>query len=111
MDDDFTTADAVAVIFELVREINSTLAASHNPTRALAQGALAIFRELTDVLGLLYSEEQSGGMEKEVEALIEARQAARKEKNWAEADRIRDRLKDRALFWKTRLRASNGEKA
>ena len=96
MDDDFNTADAVAVIFELVREINSATA-SNSPTKALAKGSLEIFRELTDVLGLLYSEEQSGGMEKEVEALIEARQAARKEKNWAEADRIRDRLKDMGI--------------
>ena len=55
--------------------------------------------ELTDVLGLLYGEADSAGAESdaEVEALIEARAAARSEKNWAEADRIRDKLTEMGI--------------
>lgn len=54
-----------------------------------------MFNELTDVLGLIYGENnEDAEFAAEVEKLIEARQNARKEKNWAEADRIRDQLKD-----------------
>ena len=92
MDDDLNTADAVAVIFELVREINAAVSPASNPTKALAKECTAIFDELAGVLGLPISkpEEDIGA---EVEKLIEARQAARKAKNFAEADRIRDELK------------------
>ncbi len=92
MDDDINTADAVAVIFELVREINAAVSPASNPTKALAKACAAIFDELSDVLGLpiVKPEEDIGA---EVEKLIEARQAARKAKNYAEADRIRDELK------------------
>ena len=91
MDDDFNTADAVSAIFELVREINAAVSPATNPSKALAQGCLAVFTELADVLGIPY-----GGAEDadaEIEEKIAARQAARKAKNWAEADRIRDELK------------------
>ncbi len=95
MDDDFNTADGIAVIFELVRDMNTALVAQNAPTKELAKAYLAIFDELTDVLGILYdSGEEDMDFAKEVEALIEARQNARKEKNWAEADHIRDQLKD-----------------
>ena len=92
MDDDFNTADAVAVIFELVREINAAVSPASNPTKAIAKICAAIFDELAGVLGLPIAkpEEDIGA---EVEKLIEARQAARKAKNFAEADRIRDELK------------------
>lgn len=93
MDDDFNTADAVSVIFELVRELNSLTAAEMNPSKAFSQTALTFLMELVDVLGLLYGESAEKDISKEVEALIEARQAARKAKNWAEADRIRDEIK------------------
>ena len=91
LDDDFNTADAVSVIFELVRESNS-LASVSEPSKAFAQAALKIFDELTGVLGLIYGDADDSSLDKDVEALIEARQAARKAKNWTEADNIRDRL-------------------
>ena len=92
MDDDLNTADAVAVIFELVREINAAVSPSSNPTKALARACGAIFDELSGVIGLPISKPEEG-IDAEVEALIEARQAARKAKNFAESDRIRDELK------------------
>lgn len=95
MDDDFNTADGIAVIFELVRDMNTALAAQNAPTKELAKAYLSIFDELTGVLGILYnSGEEDADFARKVESLIEARQNARKEKNWAEADRIRDQLKD-----------------
>ena len=98
MDEDFNTADAVAVIFELVREANSRTSPDKKPSIALANEALKMFDELTGVLGLIYGEDDDNSLAEEVEALIVARQAARKEKNWAEADRIRDKLKDMGII-------------
>jgi len=92
MDDDLNTADAVAVIFELVREINAAVSPSSNPTKALAKACSAIFDELSGVIGLPISKPEES-IDAEIEALIEARQAARKAKNFAESDRIRDELK------------------
>ena len=98
MDDDFNTADAISVIFEMVRDINSATAADKNPTKAVAAASLEIFNELVDVLGLLYEDaDDDAELAAEVEKLIAARQAARSEKNWAEADRIRDVLKDMGI--------------
>ena len=99
MDDDFNTADAISVIFELVREANSITAPGNNPTAAVAKKCLEMFSELTDVLGLIYGEEDTDdeALRREVEALIAARAAARAEKNWAEADRIRDSLKEMGI--------------
>ena len=93
MDDDLNTADAIAVIFELVRESNS-VSAMPEPSKEFAVAALAMLTELTDVLGLLYADAVSAdaGLDAEVEALIDARSAARLDKNWAEADKIRDKL-------------------
>ena len=92
MDDDLNTADAVSVIFELVRAIN--IAVEKTPTKALAQACLEMLHEFTQVLGLLYQKKEGEeSLDAKVEAMIQARQAARKEKNFAEADRIRDELK------------------
>ena len=90
MDDDLNTADAVAVIFDLVREINTFISAPH--AKSALEAAAELFDALTDVLGILYNRKKES-LEEEVEQLIAARQAARKERNWAEADRIRDELK------------------
>lgn len=91
MDDDFNTADAVSVIFELAREINAAVSPAANPSQALAKACRDIFLELCDVLGIPFGQAES--LDSEIEAMIAARQTARKEKNWAEADRIRDELK------------------
>jgi len=91
MDDDFNTADAVSVIFELVREGNS-IAADPEPSKEFAHSTIKTLNELVDVLGLLYGDSSDDSIDSEVEALIETRQVARKDKNWAEADAIRDKL-------------------
>ena len=96
LEDDFNTADAVAVVFELARECNSAVSPVTNPPRELARICLELFDELSDVLGLPCRAE-SDAIDTEIEALIEARQIARGEKNFAEADRIRDELKDRGI--------------
>jgi cysteinyl-tRNA synthetase len=90
MDDDFNTADAVSVLFEVVRAANK--AVGEAPTKEGAAALLKLVLEFTDVLGLLYGKEEEN-LDDKVEALIAQRQQARKDKNWAEADRIRDELK------------------
>lgn len=95
MDDDLNTADAIASIFELVRDINTNVV-GNTPSKALVEGAIAMFDELTGVLGLVYNR-KTETLDSDVEALIDARTNARKEKNWAEADRIRDQLKEMGI--------------
>lgn len=91
MDDDLNTADGLAAVFELVRDINVSVLSSGS--KALLEEAAALFDTLaTDVLGLVYNRKKET-LEADIAARIEARQAARKAKNWAEADRIRDELK------------------
>ncbi|MBP2018382.1 cysteinyl-tRNA synthetase [Symbiobacterium terraclitae] len=91
MDDDFNTAEGIAVLFDLSRELNSRVAPG--ASRVLAEGGLALLKELAGVLGLLQRERAAQDLDAEVEALIAARQEARKARNFAEADRIRDQLK------------------
>jgi len=94
MDDDINTADALAAIFDLVREANTFL----NPTRsrAVVEGTYKLLMELSDVLGIL--QKNAGTLDEEIEALIAQRQQARKEKNWALADKIRDDLKAKGII-------------
>lgn len=93
MDDDLNTADAISVVFELVTAINT--AVKDGATKEFAQKALDVLMELTTVLGLLQQdpEEAAAEIEPEVQALIDERQAARKAKDFARADEIRDQLK------------------
>ena len=94
MDDDLNTADAIAALFELAKDINVRVAAGI--AREEGEAALTLFGELTGVLGLLYAREKENG-DAEVEALIAARAQARARKDWAEADRIRDQLKEEGI--------------
>lgn len=91
MEDDLNTADALAAIFELVRDINTKVIAEV-ANKADCEAAAKMFDELCGVLGLVYNR-KSESLDDEVEALIAQRTQARKDKNWAEADRIRDELK------------------
>lgn len=90
MDDDLNTADAIGVLFELVRAINSAVEAA--PKAALAEASLRMIEEFAEVLGLLYHRRREETPDAQVQALIDARQSARAAKNFAEADRIRDEL-------------------
>ena len=94
MDDDLNTADGISAVFELVKDINVNVIDSKSSE--LIKYAIDLFDELTNVLGLVYNRD-TGSLDEEIEKLIEARQNARKEKNWAEADRIRDELKAQGI--------------
>ena len=98
MDDDLNTADAIAALFELAREINTKCSVSEAPSKELCEFALALFQELADVLGLLYAKKQPASLDQEIEDLIARRAEARKNKDWATADAIRDELKARHVI-------------
>lgn len=94
MDDDLNTADALSAIFELTREINAYMGAHQDATKAFLTAAHALFMELTGVLNIVQKHEDAAADPdaEKIEALIAQRAAAKKEKNFAEADRIRDEL-------------------
>lgn len=92
MDDDLNTADGLAALFGLAREINSSV--NGGSSKELCQKALDLYMELANVLGLLYVEKDNS-LDAEIEALIEKRTQARKNRDWATADAIRDELKAR----------------
>ncbi len=95
MDDDFNTADAITVLFELSKDLNTNL--NINSSKEVLSKALEVLRELGAPLGML-QKSTKGSLEDEVEALIEARQKARKERDFAMADKIRDDLKARGII-------------
>lgn len=90
MDDDLNTAGAIGAIFEIVYFANTALTAES--AKADIDATLALIRELGEVLGL-FMKSTKKSIDEEIEALIEERNQARKEKNWAKADEIRDKLK------------------
>ena len=94
MDDDFNTADAISVLFDLIRDINSNIGI--NSSKELCEMALELIRELGLPLGIL-QKTTKGNLEAEIEALIAERQQARKDRNFALADKIRDELKARGI--------------
>ena len=100
MDDDLNTADALSAVFELTREINAWMSAHQDATKALLNGMHDLFMELTGVLGLAQAREEAAGDEAEIEALIAQRAAAKKNKDFAEADRIRGVLADMGIIIK-----------
>ncbi|MCQ2481158.1 MAG: cysteine--tRNA ligase [Clostridia bacterium] len=95
LDDDLNTADGIAAVFDLVKDIN-TAVLGKGASKATIEYAAKVFDTLTDVLGLVYNRKEESS-DAEIDALIEARTQARKDKNWAEADRIRDLLKEMGI--------------
>ena len=95
MDDDLNTADAISAVFELVKDINTSVI-TDEPSKELVEYATKLFDELTGVLGLVYNR-KTENLDDKIEKLIEARTQARKDRNWAEADRIRDELKSQGI--------------
>lgn len=98
MDDDLNTADGIAALFELTKDINTHIL-SKKVSKNVCEQAARIFDELCDVLGLLYNR-KSNDLSDDIEALIEKRETARKDKDWATADQIRDDLKARGIILK-----------
>ena len=106
MDDDFNTPEAIAVLFDLANQVNRL----RESDEAAAAEKAAVLKKLANVLGLLEADPeaflQSGAGEAadiagdtaRIEALIDARKTAREEKNWAEADRIRDELDEMGVI-------------
>lgn len=97
MDDDLNTADAISAIFELITAINTKV--RDGASREFAQGCMDILMELADVVGLLQKDEDDA-LDDDIQALIDERQEARKAKNFARADEIRDMLKERGITLK-----------
>lgn len=96
MDDDLNTADGISAVFELITEINTMLRGGIS--KSYAKAALDIFNELTGVLGIIKAKETN--IDADIEALVEERQQARKNKDFARADEIRDELKARGYTLK-----------
>jgi len=96
MDDDFNTAAGLAAIHDLIREINTVLAGpglkAHD--REAVLDAIAKF---DSVLGI-FGPEDSADLDAEIEALVEERQAARRDRNFARSDEIRDLLAEKGII-------------
>lgn len=97
MDDDLNTADAIAAIFDIVYIANTEITSASG--KEAIELALSLIRELGGVLGL-FEKETKKSLDAEVEELIKKREEARKVKNWAEADAIRDKLKEMNIVLK-----------
>lgn len=95
MDDDFNTADAITAIFDLIKDTNTNI--NINSSKELAKEALSLIRELGAPLGMFQKSTKDAALAEEVERLIEERQQARKNKDFALSDKIRDDLKDRGI--------------
>jgi len=92
MDDDFNTANAISVLYQLAKSANQYLLESHTSTKVINQ-FLQTFDELSNVLGINLVKEEAM-LDEEIEALIQKRTEARKNRDFALADQIRDQLKD-----------------
>ena len=95
MEDDLNTADALAAVFTLAKDIN--MAIDSGAKKDTLSACATAMDELTDVLGLLYNRKKDT-IDSEIEELIAKRTQARKDRNFAEADAIRDKLKDMGII-------------
>lgn len=92
MDDDLNTADAIAAVFDIVYASNTELSTDVKNAKSVIEKALGLIREIGGVLGL-FEKQSKKSIDSEIEELIEKRNKARSEKDWAAADAIRDQLK------------------
>ncbi len=95
MEDDLNTADAISIIFELVKLINTSV--NGESTKEFATKAYNTLELLSDILGIIIKEEK-GLLDEEIENLIQERQDARKAKNFARADEIRNLLTEKGII-------------
>lgn len=98
LEDDLNTADAITAIFEMVTAINTYI--RNDCSSAFAEEALKVLLKFSNVLGLLEADSKEEEISDEIKNLIEERQNARKEKNFARADEIRDLLKEKGITLK-----------
>lgn len=97
MDDDLNTADAIAAVFEMVKDINSSIRPEANISKETINFCHDLLMELGGVLGIL-RKVKNDTIDPEIQKLIDIRQQARKEKNWKLADEIRDKLKGMGII-------------
>ncbi len=97
MEDDFNTADAVAAVFELVKYINTNT--DEGSSKEYLGKMLDLLKKLTDVLGLIVDRKEEI-LDSDIEELIRERQEARKAKDFARADTIRDELLEKGIILK-----------
>ena len=97
MDDDFNTADAIAAVFDFVKFINTMT--DEDSSKEYLENLFDRLVRLTEVLGIIVDKEDEI-LDSDIEALIAERQAARKEKNFARADEIRDELLAKGIVLK-----------
>ncbi len=95
LDDDFNTADAIAAIFELVKLANTNC--SSESTKEFVQSLYELITKLCDILGIITQKEEEM-LDEEIERLIEERQEARKNKNFARSDEIRNLLLEKGIL-------------
>ncbi|AYO32337.1 cysteine--tRNA ligase [Biomaibacter acetigenes] len=96
MDDDFNTADAIAALFDMVREFNVNI--NENSSRKVIIKTIELLLELGKVLGFFGKFKQGELLDEEIQRKIEERQQARKARNFALADKIRDELKEKGII-------------
>ena len=99
MDDDLNTAAATSAIFDIVYASNTALSSENKNAKEVIQKTIDLIRELGGVLGL-FQKKENKSLDAEIEELIAKRNKAREEKNWAEADAIRDKLKEMNIILK-----------
>ena len=95
MDDDLNTSDALAVIFDMVRDINIYISDSDNISRIYLENILVLFETFTNILGILYNIKQEEDIPKEIKQLVEERIKYRGEKDYKKADNIRDIIEEK----------------
>jgi cysteinyl-tRNA synthetase len=93
MEDDLNTADAISYIFELVRDLN-TMSADGVATKEELQKGAELFDTLTGILGIVYNRKKEDEIPQEILDLAEQRKVARKEKNFALADELRNKISE-----------------
>lgn len=98
MDDDFNTAEGLAVLFELAREANVYLNRSQGQKKNVLEAILDFYMETDEIFGYFKKEKPPVDLDEEIEKLIAQREKARKEKNWAAADAIREQLKEQGII-------------
>ena len=96
MDDDVNTADAVSVIFELAKFMNSNV--TEKSSKEFAQKVIDEFNELTSVLNIVNKDQKEDILDEEIEQLIAQRTEAKKNKNFQLADEIRQQLLDKGII-------------
>lgn len=97
MDDDLNTADAISALFEMVKEINTSINLNNRASKQTVEFCINLLKELGGILGILQKQVREE-IDPVIQELIEKRQQARKEKNWKLADEIRDKLREMGII-------------